>query len=226
MLTLKRVRYFLLACLLGITPTLFGQSISITIAPPPLPVYEQPPCPGDGYYWTPGYWAYGDDDYFWVPGVWVEVPEPGFLWTPGYWGFVGGYYGWHGGYWCRHVGFYGGVNYGFGYYGSGFYGGRWEGGAFHYNSAVWRVNSSSVHNTYVDRTVVNNTTLAVNNHLSFNGSGGIEAKPTAEEKAAAHEQHIAATGRSVRTSRRLVATRTNATRPITVSRTMWRRPTP
>ena len=42
--------------------------VAVTIAPPELPVYEQPICPGDGYLWTPGYWAYGDDGYFWVTG--------------------------------------------------------------------------------------------------------------------------------------------------------------
>ncbi|MGD1098187.1 MAG: hypothetical protein ABSB35_40140 [Bryobacteraceae bacterium] len=31
--------------------------VSVQIAPPPLPAYEQPICPGDGYIWTPGYWA-------------------------------------------------------------------------------------------------------------------------------------------------------------------------
>jgi WXXGXW repeat (2 copies) len=36
--------------------------VVITVAPPPLPVYEQPICPGDGYLWTPGYWAW-DLDY-------------------------------------------------------------------------------------------------------------------------------------------------------------------
>ncbi len=43
--------------------------------------------PGDGYVWTPGYWAWGDDiqDYYWVPGTWVPAPEPEYLWTPGYW---------------------------------------------------------------------------------------------------------------------------------------------
>ena len=25
----------------------------------PLPDYDQPPAPGDGYIWTPGYWAWG-----------------------------------------------------------------------------------------------------------------------------------------------------------------------
>ena len=140
----------------------------------------------------PGYWAYGADGYFWVPGYWYEAPEPGFLWTPGYWGFAGGNYSWHTGYWGPHVGFYGGINYGFGYYGSGCYGGRWEGGTFHYNTAVWKVNSSVVHNTYVDRTVINTN---INNHTSFNGPGGTETRPTAEEQAAEHERHVEATDR-------------------------------
>src|SRR5580700_6527051 len=62
-------------------------AVSITVAPPALPVYEQPPCPSAGYIWTPGYWAYGPNGYFWVPGTWVMAPQPGFLWTPGYWGW-------------------------------------------------------------------------------------------------------------------------------------------
>src|SRR5580693_9003254 len=69
-----------------------------TVAPPPLPVYAQPVCPGDGYIWTPGYWGYGADGYFWVPGTWVIAPRIGFLWTPGYWGWGDGGYFWHAGY--------------------------------------------------------------------------------------------------------------------------------
>ena len=50
--------------------------LSVTIAPPALPVYAQPVCPGEGYIWTPGYWSYSDDGgYFWVPGTWVEHPQ-------------------------------------------------------------------------------------------------------------------------------------------------------
>ncbi|MGA7402218.1 MAG: YXWGXW repeat-containing protein, partial [Candidatus Sulfotelmatobacter sp.] len=57
-----------------------GIGISVRIGPPALPVYEQPLCPGPGYLWTPGYWAWSDDDgYYWVPGTWVEAPEPGLL---------------------------------------------------------------------------------------------------------------------------------------------------
>jgi hypothetical protein len=166
-------------------------AISITVAPPVLPVYVQPPCPADGYIWTPGYWAWGPAGYYWVPGVWVAPPSVGLLWTPGYWGFVGGAYLWHVGYWGPHVGFYGGVNYGFGYPGHGFIGGVWAGGAFRYNTAVVNVNRTVVRNVYVDRTVIHNT--VVNNRASFNGPGGLNERPTETERAAMNEHHAPAT---------------------------------
>jgi len=184
-------RSFLFLILFLIIPSAsFAQiAVSIRIGPPALPVYEQPPIPGDGYLWTPGYWAYGPDGYYWVPGVWVRPPRVGVLWTPGYWGFEGGFYGWHAGYWGPHVGFYGGINYGFGYGGVGFVGGHWGGGGFMYNTAVMNVNTTIVHNTYVDRTVINNTTV-VNNRTSFNGPGGVTARPNQQEQAAMHENHV------------------------------------
>jgi hypothetical protein len=167
-----------------------GDQVSVTVksqtVPPPLPVYEQPPCPYEGYLWTPGYWAWGALGYYWVPGVWVRPPHPGLLWTPGYWGFAGGWYGWHGGYWGPHVGFYGGVCYGFGYGGVGFYGGRWAGGVFQYNTAAWHVNTAVIHNTYVN----NVSTQGVVNHTSFNGQGGVQATPTASEQTAMSESHV------------------------------------
>jgi WXXGXW repeat (2 copies) len=190
MLNFSRIRYLLFACLLGLAPSLSSAFISITIAPPVLPVYDQPPCPEDGYLWVPGYWAYEDNDYYWVPGVWVEPPEARYLWTPGYWAFADGGYNWHGGYWGPHVGYYGGINYGYGYQGSGFYGGRWQGNSFHYNTAVWQVNNTVVHNTYVDRTVVNNGSAT---RASFNGPGGIAVRPTAAQEAARQERHAEAT---------------------------------
>ncbi len=165
-----------------------GIGISITIAPPALPVYVQPACPVEGYLWTPGYWAYGPAGYYWVPGVWVRPPQVGVLWTPGYWGFGGGVYGWHAGYWGPHVGFYGGVNYGFGFGGVGFVGGMWSGGVFRYNTAVTNVNTTVVRNVYVNRTVINNT--YVNNHVSFNGPGGIQARPSPMEQRAMQERHF------------------------------------
>jgi hypothetical protein len=168
-----------------------GFGVAITIAPPVLPVYVQPPCPGDGYIWTPGYWAYGPDGYYWVPGTWVIAPEVGFLWTPGYWGWGGGGYFWHAGYWGPHVGFYGGINYGFGYGGFGYEGGYWHGGHFFYNRSVNNVNVTNVHNVY-NRTVINNHTNV--NRVSFNGGrGGVNARPTSAEMAANRDHHIGAT---------------------------------
>jgi hypothetical protein len=180
----------LAALLLSVAPrpSQAGIAVSITIAPPVLPVYVQPPCPQPGYLWTPGYWGYGVDGYYWVPGVWVSPPRVGVLWTPGYWGFANGIYAWRAGYWGPHVGFYGGVNYGFGYAGVGFVGGVWAGSVFRYNTAVFNVNTAVVRNVYVDRTVINNTTVV--NRTSFNGPGGIAARPSAMEQTYAREQHV------------------------------------
>ena len=187
------MRVLLLTLILCVIPasSWAGVFISVGFAPPALPVYVQPPCPHPGWMWTPGYWAYGADGYYWVPGTWVPAPYTGALWTPGYWGWAAGLYAWHPGYWGPHVGYYGGVNYGFGYMGIGFAGGVWRGGAFAYNTAVMNVNRTVINNTYVDRTVVNNTTIVNNNHVAYNGGpGGINHAPTAEENAYAHEQHM------------------------------------
>jgi hypothetical protein len=165
-----------------------GLALSVSIAPPPLPVYEQPPLPAPGYIFTPGYWSYGDDGYFWVPGTWVEPPQPGLLWTPGYWGWNGGHYLFNAGYWGATVGFYGGINYGFGYGGEGFEGGYWRGGSFFYNSRV--NNFGGVHVTNVFERNVTHVTV---NRVSFNGPGGIDRRPSPQEQAAMHESHIAAT---------------------------------
>ena len=102
--------------------------ISVGFAPPVLPVYQQPPCPVEGYLWTPGYWGYGYDagDYYWVPGAWVAPPSVGVLWTPPWWGWNNGVYAFNQGYWGPTVGYYGGINYGYGYNGNGYWGGRWE----------------------------------------------------------------------------------------------------
>lgn len=163
--------------------------LSLAIAPPALPVYTQPICPSEGYIWTPGYWSYSDDGgYFWVPGTWVEAPEVGFLWTPGYWGWGNGAYVWNAGYWGTQVGFYGGIDYGFGYIGDGYAGGYWNGGQFFYNSRVNNVNVTVIHNVY-QKTVVEH-----GNHVSFNGGhGGINARPTAAQETFAHEHHTPAT---------------------------------
>ena len=126
--------------------------------------------------------------YYWVPGTWVMAPAVGLLWTPGYWGWGNGGYVWNTGYWGPQVGFYGGVDYGYGYNGSGFYGGRWNGGYFSYNTAVMHVNRTVIHNTYVDNTYIRNVNV---NRVSYNGGhGGIMARPTAAQEAAAHARRF------------------------------------
>lgn len=161
--------------------------VRVRVAPPPLPVYEQPACPIVGWIWIPGYWAWGSDGYYWVPGTWVAPPRIGVLWTPGYWGFVGGAYVWHAGYWGPHVGFYGGVNYGFGYTGVGFAGGRWVGSSFAYNRSVTNVTNIHVTNVY-NETVINNVNVT---RVSYNGGAdGTRAVPNAVERMAQREAHL------------------------------------
>ncbi|HLV88537.1 MAG TPA: hypothetical protein VKV39_16250 [Candidatus Sulfotelmatobacter sp.] len=193
---MRKVRAFWSICSLLAVCAVLGLSsmasaqveISVSFGPPPLPVYEQPVCPGDGYLWVPGYWAWDEDydDYYWVPGTWVEAPEVGYLWTPPWWGWSGGAYLFHAGYWGPHVGFYGGIDYGFGYFGDGFVGGRWDHDHFFYNRAVVNVNVTNIHNVY-NETVVRNTV----NHVSFNGGpGGVAARPRPQDEIADHERHL------------------------------------
>jgi WXXGXW repeat (2 copies) len=174
--------------LLAFSHTSFGQiGIAVSFGPPALPVYEQPICPQEGYIWTPGFWDYTDDDgYYWVPGTWVEAPQSGYLWTPGYWGGEDGAFIFHEGYWGEHVGFYGGIDYGYGYGGRGYEGGRWDNGRFFYNTSVNRVNETIIHNTYRTTVIENNT-----NRISYNGgNGGVSARPTAQDETFSREQHV------------------------------------
>jgi hypothetical protein len=184
------------------SPAQFSLGISlgvqVDLAPPPLPVYAQPPVPAPDYIWMPGYWAWGPGGYFWVPGAWVQAPEPGLLWTPGYWAWNDGCgcYSWTPGYWAPQVGFYGGIDYGAGYYGNGYVGGQWNNGVFAYNTAVTNVNVTIVHNTYVNRTViVNNVTSS---RVAYNGgSGGVAATPTATQLAVRNLRHVPPTTEQV-----------------------------
>ena len=167
-----------------------GINVSINSAPPELPVYEQPAIPAEGYLWTPGYWGWGGNEqgYYWVPGTWVLAPQSGYLWTPGYWGSNGGSFSWNEGYWGTQIGFYGGVNYGFGYGGSGFQGGYWRGGHMFYNRSVVNVGTTNITDVYTKTVVVNNIT---NNRVSYNGgSGGLQVRPTATELAVSHADHL------------------------------------
>ena len=162
-------------------------AISVDVPPPPLPVYEQPTIPGPGFIWVPGYWAWSDDfGYYWVPGTWVLAPAPGLLWTPGYWAWNDGMYVFYPGYWGPHVGFYGGVNYGFGYTGEGYEGGYWRGSTFFYNTSVNNIRNVSITDVYTKNVFVNNRS-----NVSYNGGqGGITARPTPEQLFAARERQL------------------------------------
>jgi hypothetical protein len=164
-------------------------SFTVNVAPPMLPVYEQPPLPEPGYLWTPGYWAWDGMDYFWVPGTWVQPPVSDMLWTPGYWGWRDGFYGWNPGYWGTQIGYYGGVNYGYGYTGVGYQGGYWHGGAFFYNRSVANFGQVNIVNVY---------NAPINHHemsrVSFNGGqGGLRTQPNDAERAVMNGHHSEAT---------------------------------
>lgn len=169
-------------------------SITTELAPPLLPIYLQPPIPAPGYLWAPGYWAWDEFDYYWVPGAWVRPPRPGLLWTPGYWGWNDGFYAYNAGYWGQHIGFYGGVVYGFGYTGFGYEGGYWNNGAFFYNRYVNNITNVQITNVYNKTVVVN----AAANTVSYNGGkGGITVAPTPQQFVAMHEAHVVPTANQI-----------------------------
>ena len=168
------------------TPAYAQIGIYVSFGPPPIPIYDQPICPDDGYIWVPGYWAWDGFEYYWVPGTWVLPPEVGFLWTPGYWEWGMNGYFFHRGYWGPRVGWYGGINYGFGYFGRGYEGGRWDGRRFFYNRAVNHIDSDRFHNVYEDRNFYNNRS-----RVSYNGGrDGIGERPSADELAFSREKHF------------------------------------
>ena len=194
----RHARWLMLTLFLALIPASIHAQVVISVgfAPPEMPVYEQPICPEPNMMWMPGYWAYDQDqgDYYWVPGAWVAAPYDGALWTPPYWGWLGGHYRFHSGYWGRHVGYYGGVDYGYGYGGIGYSGGEWQGNDFRYNTAITRVDQNRIHSTYSDRTIVANNTIANNNRVAYSGGpGGIRHTAQPSEQVAARDKHTAPT---------------------------------
>jgi hypothetical protein len=198
---MRIIRSSVLALMLSATPAAIlavpaqaqvSVDIRVDVAPPPLPFYEQPAIPADGYLWVPGYWAWDatEADYYWVPGTWVEPPQRELLWTPAYWGWNEGRYVFYPGYWGREVGFYGGIDYGYGYTGDGYRGGRWNNGAFFYNRTVNNFENVHITNIYNETVVERNTSARV----SFNGgNGGVAVRPTPQQETFARERHVEAT---------------------------------
>jgi hypothetical protein len=122
-------------------------------------------------------------------------PYTGALWTPGYWGFYSNRYWFHPGHWGLHIGYYGGINYGFGYIGVGYEGGYWNGGRFTYNRLYNNVNERRVHNLYSynagNRAMANREAFnreSNNARPSFHGgTGGTQVRPRPSEAAAWRE---------------------------------------
>jgi hypothetical protein len=165
--------------------------------PPPLPETDQPPMPAYGYVWTPGSWYWNADvnDYYWSPGAWILPPAIGLFWTPGYWGWDDGGYLYHTGYWGSHVGFYGGVRYGFGYWGHGYDGGYWNGRTFYYNRAYNNVGGLHINALYNRRAPQDRG----GSRISFNGGrGGIVATARDDERLAERDKHVGATSEQTR----------------------------
>jgi hypothetical protein len=107
---------------------------------------------------------------------------------------VNGVYLFNAGFWGPTVGFYGGINYGFGYAGIGYAGGYWSSGNFYYNRVVNNISNTHITNVY-DKTVELNRTT----NVSFNGGpGGVRARATPAELAAAHQGRVAQTAAQVR----------------------------
>ena len=136
---LRSSRWLLLGLLLSLVPasSYAGVFISVGFAPPVLPVYEQPPCPQarlDVDARLLGLWRRRLLSGSRARGCLLPMRVRFGLRRTG--AGRAGCYVFHTGYWGPHVGYYGGVNYGFGYMGIGFVGGRWHGHDFEYNTRV------------------------------------------------------------------------------------------
>jgi hypothetical protein len=92
------------------------------------------------------------------------------------------------------MGFYGGVNYGYGYAGVGYQGGYWDRGEFRYNRAVNNINATNITNVY-NTTVIQSI---ASNRVSYNGGvGGIHLQSTPDEQYAVRLPHMGPTAMQV-----------------------------
>ncbi|HET6364438.1 MAG TPA: hypothetical protein VFG02_05265 [Nitrospirota bacterium] len=143
--------------------------------------------------------------------MWALAPFVGALWTPGYWAWSNGVYIWYEGYWGPTVGFYGGINYGYGYPGFGYDGGYWSGGRFYYNRKVNNINVTNITTVY-SRNVSNVRPTGA----SFNGGpGGTTVRPSFEQRTAARQRHSSLTDAQ---KHQMQAARTDPKQRATVNR--------
>src|SRR5208337_1355888 len=93
------------------------------------------------------------------------------------------------GYWAPTVGYYGGIDYGFGYTGVGYHGGYWRDHHFYYNRAVNNLGNAHIATVFNAPVPAPAAVTRVSYH---GGQGGTTLRPTPAELAAAHEHHVAA----------------------------------
>ena len=156
-----------------------------------LPVYDQPPIPGPGYIWTPGYWAWNEifQEYYWVPGAWAIAPRPGFVMDSWLLGLERRFICLE----CRLLGdrpsvFTAGLR-GFGYTGVGFAGGYWSGGSFYYNRSMTNISNTTVINNVYNQQVVNNHTTNVSYNGGWRPTGPAYPARTSGRERAAYRAH-------------------------------------
>src|SRR6202044_485820 len=126
-----------------------------------------------------------------------------------WWGYENNVYRLHWGFWASSIGFYGGINYGYGYTGRGYYGAYWRNNTVYYNRSITNVNVTIIHNVYNYQVPNNRGT-----RISYNGGrGGINLRPTAPELAVVHEPRIPPVSTQVQYVREAAANRAQFVKP-------------
>ena len=113
-------------------------------------------------------------------------PAADLYWTPGYWAWndAGDDYAFNAGYWGPEVGFYGGIDYGYGYTGEGYHGGYWRDHRFFYNRVVNNLEGARIAHAF------NQPVQAQPGGVAFNGGrGGTTIRPNPQQIALAHGRH-------------------------------------
>ena len=72
--------------------TVAPSMVEVMQAPPPPQQEVQPPSPGAGQVWVPGFWQWNGSRHVWAAGHWTPPPQPNMAWDPPRWENQGGKY--------------------------------------------------------------------------------------------------------------------------------------